>query len=157
MMPIYFWKAVSLIALCREGPYWPEGRHRAREKFKGRCPESLLSFYTRPDGGPCPSLRSVPGGSSLLLGTAEQKTASASGIDRRKADGTKDHPVWANVPIETEPSKYDDLFVLLLVALNPIRVYESIILSGTGIAGRGQNLVACPGLPSLSWAATRRT
>ena len=33
--------------------------------------------------------------------------------------------------METEPSKYDDLVVLL--ALNPIRVYrdESIILSGT--------------------------
>jgi hypothetical protein len=27
---IFFWKAVSLITLCREGPYWPEGRHRAR-------------------------------------------------------------------------------------------------------------------------------
>ncbi len=31
---VFFWKAVSLITLCREGPYWPEGRHRAREKFK---------------------------------------------------------------------------------------------------------------------------
>ena len=42
--------------------------------------------------------------------------------------------LWASVPIETEPSKYDsDLVVLLLVALNAIRVYESIILSG--IAG----------------------
>ncbi len=30
----FFWKAVSLITLCREGPYWPESRHRAREKFK---------------------------------------------------------------------------------------------------------------------------
>ncbi len=29
----FFLKAVSLIALRREGPYWPEGRHRAREKF----------------------------------------------------------------------------------------------------------------------------
>jgi hypothetical protein len=34
--PLFFWKAVSLITLCREGPYWPRGRHRAREKFKGR-------------------------------------------------------------------------------------------------------------------------
>jgi hypothetical protein len=54
------------------------------------------------------------------------------GIDWRKpeADGTKDHPVWASVPIETEPSKYD---LVVLLALNPIRVYESIrvILSGT--------------------------
>ena len=41
-----------------------------------------------------------------------------SGIDWRKADGTKDHPVWASVPIETEPSKYD---LVILLALNPIR------------------------------------
>ena len=45
----------------------------------------------------------------------------ATGIDWRKADGTKDHPVWASVPIETEPSKYD-LQVVVLLALNPIRV-----------------------------------
>jgi hypothetical protein len=53
-----------------------------------------------------------------------------AGIDWRKADGTKDHPVWASVPpvpIETEPCKYDPVVVL---ALNPIRD-ESIILSGT--------------------------
>ena len=49
----------------------------------------------------------------------------------RKADGTKDHPVWASVPIDTEPSKYDPV---VLLALNPIRVYESIILSGIMIA-----------------------
>jgi hypothetical protein len=55
--------------------------------------------------------------------SAEQTT----GIDWRKADGTKDHPVWASVPIDTEPSKYD---LVVLLALNPIRVYESIILSG---------------------------
>ncbi len=35
--------------------------------------------------------------------------------------------MWASVPIETEPSKYD---LVVLLALNPIRVYESIILSG---------------------------
>jgi hypothetical protein len=35
--------------------------------------------------------------------------------------------VWASVPIDTEPSKYD---LVVLLALNPIRVYESIILSG---------------------------
>jgi hypothetical protein len=46
----------------------------------------------------------------------------ATGIDWRKADGTKDHPVWS-VPIETEPSKYD---LVVLLALNRIRVYESI-------------------------------
>ena len=51
----------------------------------------------------------------------------ATGIDWRKADGTKDPPVWASVPIDTEPSKYD---LVVLLALNPIRVYESIILSG---------------------------
>jgi hypothetical protein len=32
----FFWKAVSLITLSREGPCWPGGRHKAREKFKGR-------------------------------------------------------------------------------------------------------------------------
>ncbi len=42
-------------------------------------------------------------------------------------------PARASVPIETEPSKYDDLVVLL--ALNPIRVHESIILSGIQVAG----------------------
>ncbi len=36
--------------------------------------------------------------------------------------------VWASVPIETEPRKYD---LGVLLALSPIRVYESIILSGT--------------------------
>jgi hypothetical protein len=35
---------------------------------------------------------------------------------------------WASVPIEIEPGKYD---LVVLLALNPIRVYESIILSGT--------------------------
>ena len=54
---------------------------------------------------------------------AEQTT----GIDWRKADGTKDHPVWASVPIETEPCKYD---LVVVLAPNPIRD-ESIILSGT--------------------------
>ncbi len=48
-------------------------------------------------------------------------------IDWRKADGTKDHPVWASVPIETEPCKYD---LVVVLALSPIRD-ESIILSGT--------------------------
>ena len=64
-----------------------------------------------------------------LPASAEQTT----GIDWRKADGTKDRPVWASVPIETEPSKYD---LVVLLALNPITVtvYESIILPGT--AGR---------------------
>jgi hypothetical protein len=44
---------------------------------------------------------------------AEQTT----GIDWRKANGTKDHLVWARVPIETEPSKYDPV---VLLALNPM-------------------------------------
>ena len=50
-----------------------------------------------------------------LSRSAEQTT----GIDWRKADGTKDHPVWARVPIETEPtrSKHD---LVVLLALNPI-------------------------------------
>ena len=38
--------------------------------------------------------------------------------------------------IETEPSKYD---LVVLLALNPIRVYESIILSGRLRHLRGQN------------------
>ena len=29
--PFHFWKAVSIVALCREDPLWPGGRHRARE------------------------------------------------------------------------------------------------------------------------------
>ncbi len=33
-----FGKAVSLITLCREGPYWPESRHRAREPRRNRSP-----------------------------------------------------------------------------------------------------------------------
>ncbi len=44
---------------------------------------------------------------------AEQTTR----IDWRKADGTKDHPAWASVPIETEPSKYD---LVVLLALKPM-------------------------------------
>jgi hypothetical protein len=55
--------------------------------------------------------------------SAEQ--ASGIMIDWRKADGTKDHPVWTSVPIETEPCKYD---LVVVLALNPIRD-ESIILS----------------------------
>ncbi len=52
--------------------------------------------------------------------SAEQTT----GIDWRKADGTKctqkDHPVWASVPIETEPSKYDlQVVVVLLPTVAP--------------------------------------
>ena len=59
----------------------------------------------------------------LFAGCLPSKLLSeqATGIDWRKADGTKDHPVWASVPIETEPSKYD-LVVLVLLAPNPIRV-----------------------------------
>ena len=45
---------------------------------------------------------------------AEQLELEANGIDWRKADGTKDHPVWASVPIETEPSKYDPVVLLAL-------------------------------------------
>ena len=36
-----------------------------------------------------------------------QSAEHTTGIDWRKANGTKDHPVWASVPIATEPSKYD--------------------------------------------------
>ncbi len=51
---------------------------------------------------------------------------------------------------ETEPSKYD---LVVLLALNPIRCTRASSYQ----ALRGQNMVACPGLPSLSWTATRRT
>ncbi len=85
---------------------------------------------------------------------------TASGIDWRKADGTKDHPVWAShgVPIETEPSKYGDLVVLL--TLNPIRVYESIILSGIAGTEYGRlpflasSCPLCLGRPHTSNAAS---
>ncbi len=46
--------------------------------------------------------------------SAEQATGIM--IDWRKADGTKDHPVWASVPIATDPNKYD-LSVLRVLAL----------------------------------------
>ena len=62
--------------------------------------------------------------------SAEQTT----GIDWRKADGTKDHPMWAShgVPIETEPCGKYDLVVLL--ALNPIRCTRASSYH-TGTAG----------------------
>ncbi len=62
-------------------------------------------------------------GSSSLLGSVGSESSSAcgldplfagclpsnidetTGIDWRKADGTKDHPVWASVSIETEPPR----------------------------------------------------
>ena len=59
-----------------------------------------------------------------------RRNRHTTGIDWRKANGTKDHPVWASVPIATDPNKYD---LGVLLALNPIKVYESIISSG--IAG----------------------
>ena len=59
-----------------------------------------------------------------------RRNRHTTGIDWRKANGTKDHPVWASVPIATDPNKYD---LGVLLALNPIKVHESIISSG--IAG----------------------
>ena len=41
-------------------------------------------------------------------------------VDWRKADGTKDHPVWASVPIETEPARSKHDLVVVLLAPNPI-------------------------------------
>ncbi len=55
-----------------------------------------------------------------------------------------DHPVWASVPIETEPCKYDP--VVLVLAPNPIRD-ESIILSGT--AGTEYGRLPWPALSVL--------
>jgi hypothetical protein len=52
--------------------------------------------------------------------SAEHTTQA--GIDWRKANGTKDHPVWASVPIRvaTEPNKYDlSVLLALNLALNP--------------------------------------
>ncbi len=37
----FFWEAVSLITLCREGPLWTEGRHRARVHT---CREQMRSM-----------------------------------------------------------------------------------------------------------------
>ena len=70
--------------------------------------------------------------------SAEQATGIM--IDWRKADGTKDHPVWTSVPIETEPCKYD---LVVVLALNPIRD-ESIILSGTAGDRIWSLALACP-------------
>jgi hypothetical protein len=73
--------------------------------------------------------------------------------------------VWS-VPIETEPSKYDLVVLRLLALLKPhpsqpegVREHYPIRPPQRPEALRGQNMVACqcPGLPSLSWAATRRT
>jgi hypothetical protein len=74
---------------------------------------------------------------------AEQATATGSGIDWGKADGTKDHPVWASVPIETEPSKYD---LVVLLALSPItgRDESITILSGTARDRISSLALACP-------------
>ena len=64
----------------------------------------------------------------LRLSTFRRQSAEhTTGIDWRKANDTKDHPVWASVPIATDPNKYD---LSVLLALNPIKVYESIIPSG---------------------------
>ena len=88
----------------------------------------------------------------LKLSTFRRQSAehTTGRIDWRKANCTKDRPVWASgtVPIATDPNKYD---LSVLLALNPIKVYESIIPSaGWHQALRGQNMVGCPGLPSLS-------
>ena len=73
---------------------------------------------------------SFPPGPLTGTGLRGLSAEHTTGIDWRKANGTKDHPVWASVPIATEPNKYD---LSVLLALNPIKVYESIISSG--IAG----------------------
>ncbi len=45
-IPPFFWKAVSLITLCREGPFWPEGRHRARAVHDPRSIEGAYHAVT---------------------------------------------------------------------------------------------------------------
>ena len=63
----------------------------------------------------------------LKLSTFRRQSAEhTTSIDWRKANGTKGHPVWASVLIATDPNKYD---LSVLLALNPIKVYESIISS----------------------------
>jgi hypothetical protein len=82
-------------------------------------------------------------GTARSTGTFRRLSAEqTTGIDWRKADGTKDHPVWASVPIETEPCKYD---LVVLLALNPITGRdESIILSGTARDRIWSLALACP-------------
>jgi hypothetical protein len=83
------------------------------------------------------------GSSSPIFAGSLPSTPLAS-IGACKANGTKDHPAWASVPIATDPNKYDPS-VLLLVALNPIKVYESIIASGTaGTEFIWSVALACP-------------
>ena len=59
----------------------------------------------------------------LRLSTFRRHSAEhrdATGIDWRKANGTKGHPVWASVPIATDPNKYDlSVLLALNLALNP--------------------------------------
>ena len=67
---------------------------------------------------------------ALFAGCLPSKPLASSGsIDWRKADGRKDHPVWApaSVPIETVPRKYD--FVVLL-ALSPRDIMIRVFLFG---------------------------
>jgi hypothetical protein len=45
----FFWKAVSLITLCREGPHWPEGRHRARDSKAEADSHSSVSDSSHSD------------------------------------------------------------------------------------------------------------
>jgi hypothetical protein len=48
-----------------------------------------------------------PMAQALHFSQALQSAEHTTGIDWRKANGTKDHPVWASVPIATEPNNYD--------------------------------------------------
>ncbi len=38
LLQVFYWRAVSFVALCREDPFWPEGRRIALERFEGRVP-----------------------------------------------------------------------------------------------------------------------
>ena len=70
-----FWKAVALITLCREGPFWPEGLHRARDLWGGAMrPPSLLQ-HTRLRGSLLTEC-----GTLLRQSSAQAHTGRGSGV-----------------------------------------------------------------------------
>ena len=85
--------------LTQVGPASDDALDEPEEKAKNDASRQLESVWDR----------------WLRLSTFRRQPAEhtrATGIDWRKANGTKGHPVWASVPIATEPNKHD-LSVLL--------------------------------------------
>ena len=108
-------------------------------KAKNDAPRQLESVWDR-----WPSLRvRLP---TFRTGRQPAEHRDTTGIDWRKANGTKGHPVWASVPIATEPSKHD-LSVLRVLALNPIEVYVLEHLSSCTQAA-GTQLIHRPEPPA---------